>query len=232
MHEALEQELHLERDWFFFLNGSDSQYWDSFFYIYSLIGTWIVLYLCFIVVFVYKRPWKEVVCTLLAVALVIAVCDQVTSSVFKPVFHRFRPTHHPDFENLVDTVKDYRGGLYGFISGHAANSFGIATFATLVFRNRLFTASILTFAVLNAYSRIYLGVHFISDIAAGALLGVLAGYLGYLFMNFLRAKWVKVDKSELQKPLFPARTATALSAIYGIHLLFLLAFSNQIIKFL
>ncbi|MDR1783068.1 MAG: phosphatase PAP2 family protein [Dysgonamonadaceae bacterium] len=226
----LEKELHLERDLFLFLNGSDSAYWDNFFYIYSGISTWIVFYLCFIAVFIYKRQWKEIVCTIVAVTLVITLCDQLSSSVCKPLFHRFRPTHHPDFEMLVDTVKGLKGGLYGFFSGHAANSFGFATFTALLFRNRLFTATILTFAILNAYSRIYLGLHFISDIVAGMAVGVLMGYLGYFLFNFARQKWLKIPVSELKRAVYPKQAVYFLTGVYGLHLLAFFLFENQLIK--
>jgi undecaprenyl-diphosphatase len=77
-------------------------------------------------------------------------------------------------------VRNYRGGLYGFISSHAANTFGLATFTALLFKKHWFTFTIFAFAVINSYSRIYLGVHFISDVVAGALLGIAVGYGIYL----------------------------------------------------
>lgn len=79
----------------------------------------------------------------------------------------------------VKTVFDYRGGKYGFISSHAANAFGFATFMSLLFRYRLFTWTIFLWAALTAYTRVYLGVHFISDIVPGAIAGVFFGWLVY-----------------------------------------------------
>jgi undecaprenyl-diphosphatase len=182
----LEQELQWERSWFFLLNGSDSPFWDSFFYFYSCKWTWIPFYLCLLFIFIYrknrteiKRDWKEILYTTLSIILVIALCDQIASGIFKPLFHRLRPTHHPDFQDLVDIVFNQRGGKYGFISSHAANAFGLAVFTALLFKNRLSTLTMLLFALLTAYSRIYLGLHFISDVVAGALVGTLTGYAVY-----------------------------------------------------
>jgi undecaprenyl-diphosphatase len=214
----LEQELQWERKLFFFLNGSDSAFWDYFFYGYSYMGTWIPFYLCFLFVFIYRRNWKEIVLVILSVALVITLCDQITSGFCKPFFHRFRPTHHPDFQEQVKTVLGYRGGLYGFISGHAANSFGFAVFAARLFKNRLFTCTILLFALINGYSRIYLGVHFISDVVAGTLAGALIGGSIYYLYRAGRKKYLKADRMTLKKPPYPVKTCYSLCIAYFIML--------------
>lgn len=91
-----------------------------------------------LVVLCYKKNWKEWLLILLAIVLTITLCDQFASHVCKPIFTRFRPTHHPDFMDQVKVVFGYRGGMYGFISSHAANAFGFATLMALIFRNKLF----------------------------------------------------------------------------------------------
>jgi undecaprenyl-diphosphatase len=172
----LENELELERELFFFLNGSDSAFWDTFWWTVSGKWVWLPLYAILLFFLVYKQPAKVIICRIIAIILVIVLCDQIASGIFKPLFHRFRPTHHPDFQAQVDIVRGYRGGLYGFMSSHAANTFGLATFTALLFKNKWFTFVIVTFAVMNSYSRIYLGVHFVSDVVAGALLGIAVGF--------------------------------------------------------
>ena len=142
-------------------------------------AVWLPLAFFILVVLLYKKKWRESILILLAIVLVITFCDQFASHVCKPIFTRFRPTHHPDFMDQVKTVFDYRGGRYGFISSHAANAFGFATFMSLLFRYRLFTWTIFLWAALTAYTRVYLGVHFISDIVPGAIAGVFFGWLVY-----------------------------------------------------
>lgn len=175
----VEKILVYERDLFFMLNGSDSPFLDRFMWLYSGKAVWLPLAAFILIVLLYKKKWRESILILLAIVLVITFCDQFASHVCKPIFTRFRPTHHPDFMDQVKTVFDYRGGKYGFISSHAANAFGFATFMSLLFRYRLFTWTIFLWAALTAYTRVYLGVHFITDIVPGAIAGVFFGWLVY-----------------------------------------------------
>ncbi len=187
----LEQILEYEREMFFMLNGSDSPYLDRFMWLFSGKAVWLPLALFIIIVLIYKKNWRESILILLAIALVVTLCDQFASSVCKPMFTRFRPTHHPEFMDQVDTVFGYRGGRYGFISSHAANAFGFAMFMALLMKYRVFTWAIFIWAALTAYTRIYLGVHFISDIVPGIIAGLFFGSLVYLLYVFVRKRFVK-----------------------------------------
>ena len=86
---------------------------------------------------------------------------------------------------LIDTVNEYRGGRYGFISSHAANTFAVAIFLSLIIKNRMLGFVLFIWAVLNAYSRIYLGVHYPGDILFGTLVGIVVGFLIYLLYNHI-----------------------------------------------
>ena len=134
----LEQLLVFEREAFLWLNGLHAPYWDQFFWLYSGKAVWLPLAAFLLCALAYRKPWREVVFLFLAIALTITLCDQFASHLCKPLCARFRPTHHPDFQDLVHTVNGYRGGLYGFISSHAANAFGFATLLALIFKNKLF----------------------------------------------------------------------------------------------
>ena len=228
----LEKELHLERDFFFFLNGSHSTFGDNFFYICSCPLTWLIFYLCILWVFTYKKNWKEIVCVLIAVSLLILFCDKISSDFFKYNFHRFRPTHHPDFMYQVKTVYGYLGGSYGFISGHATNMFGLAAFLALIFRNKFFTLTIFLFATLIAYSRIYLGVHFVSDVVVGAIVGTLIAGCIYVIYNNLRRNWFSIDSNRLEKPVCSIRKTGFLCGVFYLHVIILLLFNSQIITIL
>ena len=80
------------------------------------------------------------------------------------------------FTNLVDTVDGYRGGNYGFFSAHASNTFSIALFFSLLFRQRLFTVFAVAWSLTNCWTRLYLGVHYPGDILVGLMWGALVGF--------------------------------------------------------
>ena len=184
----LEQILDYERNAFLWLNGRHNAFMDSFFWLYSGQIVWIPITIFLLFLLFYKKNWKESLLILLSIVLIIILCDQISSNICKPYFMRFRPTHHPDFMDYVKTVNDYKGGKYGFISGHAANSFGFALFTILLFRYRWYTISILIWGTLMAYSRIYLGVHFISDIVPAIVVSILIAYLIYKLYIVVRRK--------------------------------------------
>ncbi|MDR1814864.1 MAG: phosphatase PAP2 family protein [Tannerella sp.] len=178
--------LEIEREAFLWLNGiGRSPFLDEFMWLFSGKVAWIALAAVFVAALFWrnKSHWREAVLLLFAIVVVITFCDQFASGFCKPFFQRFRPTHHPDFMNDVQTIFGYRGGKYGFISSHAANSFGFAMLTALIFRYKPYTVSIFIWALITSYSRIYLGVHFITDIIPGAIVGLITGYGGAFFLK-------------------------------------------------
>jgi undecaprenyl-diphosphatase len=224
MKEAVESILPLERELFFALNGSDSLFLDQVMWTISGRFVWIPLFLFILFLFFYKTPRKEALLVTFFFILLFVLSDQVSSSLFKPLFERFRPTHHPDFRELVDTVNGYRGGRYGFISGHATNSFGLALFLSLLFRHRRVTLFALLWAALNSYTRIYLGVHFLSDIVAGMIVGLFLAFLLYELFILLREKIFHPASSKRRIP-YDRKHGELLSSFIPIYILLLIILS-------
>ena len=171
------------------INSLNAPFWDNIMWWISDRFVWIPLYLS-IVFFLFKIKGKDAMIAALAVSLCILIADQVASGFCKPFFERLRPTHDPELKDILHIVNDYRSSLYGFCSSHASNTFGIATLTCLLFRNRWYAALIFSWALLNSYSRMYLGVHFPLDIICGALVGVAAGYISYYLYTYVVNKFI------------------------------------------
>lgn len=182
----------LDRSLFLFLNSINSPFFDELMFYISGKYTWIPLYLA-VVLLIIKEKGKRAPVFLLFIIALIAITDQASVRLFKDVFMRLRPCHDPDIAHLVHIVRDRCGGLYGFVSSHAANSFALAAFTNLAIRRRWFTILIISWATVVSYSRIYLGVHYPGDIIGGAALGMFTGtalyYLNsYTIRTFSRSK--------------------------------------------
>ena len=171
----------IDQDLLLAINGMHSPYFDSFMWLMSRAWAYVLLALVFLYL-AYRQGWKQMLLILVAVALTITLADQISSGLLKPLVQRFRPTHTEEIANLIHVVNGYRGGRYGFVSSHAANSFGAAVLLALLFRNRGLTTALIVWASIVSYSRMYLGVHYPGDIICGAAVGVVSAYLFYKIM--------------------------------------------------
>lgn len=198
----MEQLIEWDKAVFLFLNNTHTPFWDHFMWIYTGRLTWVPLILSLLFV-LFRKNWKEALLVVVALALTITLCDQFASSLCKPYFARFRPAQDPEFSPFVQIVNGYRGGRYGFISSHAANSFGAVVLLALIFRNRLFTIAAVVWAIVNCYSRIYLGVHYPGDILAGTVAGIVIAVIVYAIgVKIRRRLWVKHILRQRQSPYY------------------------------
>ena len=172
-----------------FFNGLNSPFWDQVMWWVSGSKSWIPMYAIILGYIIYKFRWRAVI-TIVIIALVVTLSDQISVHAFKNVFQRLRPCHTPELQNLVHLVKNKCGGQYGFVSSHAANTFAVAFFLSKLFKNKTFSIFIFVWATIVSYSRIYLGVHFPFDVLCGAILGSLIGYLGFIIHHYVMNKWV------------------------------------------
>ena len=170
------------------VNGLHDMFQDAFWWMVTAKWSSLLLVLALAWILLHQNR-RHALLVLAMLVLSILVADQVSSGLIKHLVERLRPTHDPSLESMVHVINGYRGGLYGFVSSHAANSFAVATLIALVMRHRVVTLSMFTWALLQCYSRVYLGVHYPGDILGGIIVGVLAGWLVWQLMRWIERRW-------------------------------------------
>ena len=192
MFESLES---LDRTLLLKINSTHSPLLDVIMWYAS--KTWpTVLIVLIVAYFVYRKfKFKRAMEFILGCALVAAAAD-LTSNTVKHGMKRFRPTHNLEIREKVRLVNNYQGGKYGFFSGHASTTFGVVTFIVLCanWLRRRYTYLLALYAFLVVYSRMYLGVHYPSDIFFGIITGILFGWLGFIVMNTF---FMKLDEQKI-----------------------------------
>ena len=184
----IQQLIELDKQVLLALNGNHSLFWDGFMWTVTKTVTWVPVGAALLYVIFKNNKLSQAATIVLSLALCITLADQITSGLCKPFFERFRPTQDPDMMYLVHTVNGYRGGMYGFMSSHAANTFAVAMFVSLLVRNWLMTFFTFTWAMIASYSRIYLGVHYPGDILCGATVGMIVAALLYWGYHYVYKK--------------------------------------------
>jgi len=178
----MDELIHFDQQLLLLVNGSDSLFLDSIIMTLTNAKTWIPLYVAlFYVVLKSNDSVSRILLVVGAAGLCVLFAGTVDDTIVKPLVARWRPANDPHIGLLVDTVDGYRGGRYGFFSAHAANTFSLAVFFSLLMRQRVLTVALVLWSFANCYTRLYLGVHYPGDITVGLLWGALVGWGVYRF---------------------------------------------------
>ena len=187
----IEQLINWDKSLLLFLNGMHCSVSDFIMYWISAKLIWIPFYL-FLLYFIIHNYKIRTIDVLIFTAILITASDMISYHCFKEVFHRLRPCQDPSINSMVHLVKGECGGKYGFVSSHAANTFAIALFIIQLLGKKIkwIIPTMLIWAAVVSYSRIYLGVHFPFDVFCGAILGAVIGIsIGKTF-NWYYRKYV------------------------------------------
>ncbi|MCD8296914.1 MAG: phosphatase PAP2 family protein [Prevotella sp.] len=190
-----------------FFNGSDSLFLDNLAVVLTSGLTWIALYLSLLyVVIKNNETMRQILLVIGCVLLCIILSDGMADFVSKPLVARLRPTYDPLVKYSIDIVKGIRGTQYSFFSAHASNTFCIAMFFSLLVRNKRFMVAMVLWSLVNCWTRLYLGVHYPSDVIVGIVWGAIVGLAVYFIyfkvylsissdLNYISSKYTSTGYS-------------------------------------
>lgn len=170
--------INLDSEALLWLNSFHTQYLDRFMMLFTGRFVWIPMYASLLYVFSRMFNPRQVLILVIGIALAITLSDQTVASLLRPIFQRLRPANLDNpLSALVQVVDGYRGGRYGFPSCHGANSFALVAFTAWIIPRGRYIIFIIVWAIINCYTRNYLGVHYPGDILVGAVIGMVFGTL-------------------------------------------------------
>ena len=173
--------ISLDTEILLWLNSHHNSYWDVVMKLATGKLIWAPMYVALLVAFCRAYGWKSALTAVVLTIMAVIAADQITASIIRPYFGRLRPANLDNpISEFVHIVNGYRSGGYSFPSCHAANTFAVFTFTSLVFNRWKYTLFILSWALLNCYSRIYLGVHYPGDLIVGSVIGMMCGAMMFL----------------------------------------------------
>src|SRR5664280_4139 len=168
MFERIDQQL------FLFINSLNSPFFDQVMHTLSGKLIWVPLYLA-ILVFLGIKYKRKFLIIIIFIILAATLADQ-SSVIVKNIVQRLRPCHEPSIMGIVHLVNGECGGVYGFVSSHATNTFDVALISLSFIRKRWYSICIILWACVICYSRVYIGVHYPGDVLCGAILGSFIGW--------------------------------------------------------
>lgn len=175
----MEQLIQIDQNWLVAINNWHAAWADSVMWIISAKLTWLPLYALLVGMLFWRFGWKKALIMLCFFGVAVGLSDFISSGIIKHLVCRPRPTHEPALQGMLHIVNGYQGGMYGFVSSHAANTMSCGLLFSLIWKNWKATLPLMLWVALNCYSRMYLGVHYPGDIIGGLIVGAMLAVMAY-----------------------------------------------------
>ena len=165
-------------------NGSHCPFVDRLAVTLTCGYMWILLYIALLLLVINNHKTVVQISLVIGMALLaIVLSEGMADLIVKPLIARLRPIHDILMQDSVQVVNNYRAEGYSFFSAHASNTMAVAVFFSLLVKDRLFACTLITWALVNCWTRLYLGVHYPSDIIVGVVWGSVSGLFAYTMYN-------------------------------------------------
>lgn len=165
-------------------NGSHCPFVDRLAVTLTCGYMWIPLYIALLLLVINNHKTVAQISLVISMALLaIVLSEGMADLIVKPLVARLRPIHDTLMQDSVQVVNNYRAEGYSFFSAHASNTMAVAVFFSLLVKDRLFAYTLITWALVNCWTRLYLGVHYPCDIIVGVVWGSVSGLFAYTIYN-------------------------------------------------
>ena len=172
--------LEYDKTLLLFFNNPNNMFLDHVVLVFTSGYTWIPLYISLLYLVVKNNErWGRILLILGTMALCMLVSNVGNGGFVKPYIARLRPSSDPLLAHSISLVRGYTPEGFSFFSAHACNAFSVAVFFIFLVRSRLLSVTLFLWACLVAWTRLYLGVHFPSDVLVGMVAGTLNAALCY-----------------------------------------------------
>lgn len=203
--------LQLDTDVFLAINGWHAFILDPIMILFSHRHTWILMYVALAFVLWCYFGWQRTLVAIAIIGVSAGLSDFICASCIRPFFERMRPSNpENEISALVHLVNDYRSGKFGFPSCHAANTMALAMLSSLILCNRGYTIFIFGWALLQCYSRLYLGVHYLGDLIVGSAIGIIFASIVYDIVS----RYVDFSERNAKATTLPVYLVAAAIMIY------------------
>jgi len=182
----LDSLIEMDKSLLLAFNGSGSMFLDGLSLTLTSGYTWIPLYIIlFYLIVKNNERWRYIFLVMTCVGLCILLSGGFSDLFMKDYVERLRPICEPSLSESVEIIQGYNADGYSFFSSHASNTMAVAVFLFMLVRSRILGISLILWSLVNSWTRLYLGVHYPSDVIVGLVWGALAGCIVYILFLFL-----------------------------------------------